>query len=93
MAAKKPRADDGGDHEPDPVERYAEIVEYAAAVGFSIASRWYERAKSKPKWSAEDVVGDCTDLVEHVTPLIERSLNLTIEALRPFAATLGKDPK
>ena len=38
-------------------------------------------------------MGDCTDLVEHVTPLIESTLNLTIEALRPFAATLGKDPK
>ena len=80
-----PNESDDNTYEPDPVERLAEIAEYASVVWLEMAGRWYERAKSKPKWSATDVVGDCTDLVEHLTPLAERTIDLTIEALRPYA--------
>jgi hypothetical protein len=78
-------SDDSGPYDSDPVARAAEIAEYGSMVFLQIAGRWYERAKEKSRWSAEDVVGDCTDLIEHLTPLLERSLELGIEALRPFA--------
>ena len=80
-----PNESEDNTYDPDPVERLAEIAEYGSAVWLEMAGRWYERAKTKSKWSAADVVGDCTDLVEHLTPLMERTIDLTIEALRPYA--------
>jgi hypothetical protein len=80
------------DYEQDPAARFAEIVEYGSAIVFQFANRWYDRAKHQQQWVAEDVVGDCTDLVEHITPLIERTLDLAIEALRPYAQAASSPP-
>ena len=80
-----PNESEGQTYESDPVARFAEVLDYGSAVWLEIAGRWYERAKSKSKWSAADVVGDCTDLGEHLTPLAEQTITLTIEALRPYA--------
>jgi hypothetical protein len=71
----------------DPAARFAEILAYGSSVWFSLGSRWYERARERTTWTAADVVGDCTDLVEHLTPLAERTIDLGIEALRPYART------
>ena len=87
-----PNESEDNTYEPDPVERLAEIAEYGSVVWLEMAGRWYERAKTKPKWSAADIVGDCTDLVEHLTPLAERTINLSIEALRPYARSFRAGP-
>jgi hypothetical protein len=83
--------DSGDGHARDPVARLAEIAEYGSMISLQIAERWYERAKEKSRWSAEDVVGDCTDLIEHLTPLLERTINLGIEAWRPYARRATRD--
>ena len=80
---------DSGDPGPvfSPIEQMAEIFDYGAQVWLEIGSRWYARAMERTVWSAEDVVGDCTDLVEHLTPLVEQSIDLTLNLLRPYAAS------
>jgi hypothetical protein len=53
------------------------------------AQRWYDRAKSSDAaFVPEDAVSETIDLVEHLAPLLERSVALTIDLLRPLAVTL-----
>lgn len=74
------------DEQPDPVARIAENWEYATQVWLEMGHRWYQRARERSTWRTSDVVGDCTDLMEHLTPVVERSIDLTLEAMRPYAA-------
>jgi hypothetical protein len=86
---------EAGNTSDDDTARGARSADIAARVA-SIASdhmdvwtsqwgRWHTRATEKRVWSAEDVVGDHTDLFEHLTPIVEQSIDLTIEFLRPWA--------
>ena len=53
------------------------------------AQRWYDRARSPSSdFVPEDAVSDTIDLVEHLAPLLERSVALSIEMLRPLAVAL-----
>jgi len=80
----------------DQSDAASELTESVAARSAGIAREyadvwrtqyrtWYDRSKAQSTWSAEDVVGDHTDLFEHLTPIVERSIDLTIELLRPWA--------
>ncbi len=99
MDHAQPAADDStsarNSSDGDNTTRAARSADIAARVA-SIASdhmdvwtsqweRWHTRAAEKRVWSAEDVVGDHTDLFEHLTPIVEQSIDLTIEFLRPWA--------
>lgn len=70
--------DGGGDS-------WAAIARDGLDIWLTQGQTWHERSRTRSTWSPEDVVGDSTDLVEHLTPLVERSLNLTIDLLRPWA--------
>ena len=74
--------------EDDLAARGASIVEEWLDVWTSQWERWYSRSKERRVWNAEDVVGDHTDLFEHLTPVAERSIDLTIELLRPWAKNI-----
>jgi hypothetical protein len=86
----------GGAHEaPDAdapraeaSDEVASIIRDGVAIWRAQASRWYERSTDRRTWSPEDVVGDSTNLIENLTPLAERSIDLTIELLRPWAQAL-----
>ncbi|MDP1819045.1 MAG: hypothetical protein Q8K58_04025 [Acidimicrobiales bacterium] len=69
----------------DASDRVAAIVRDGLDIMLSQGRIWFDRSKQQSTWSPEDVVGDSTNLVEHVTPLVERSLDLSIELLRPWA--------
>ena len=69
----------------DAAERWAAIVRDGLDIWVTQGRLWFDRSRDKTTWSPEDVVGDATNLVEHVTPLAERSLNLSLELLRPWA--------
>lgn len=71
--------------EADAADSPAAIMRDAMDVWLSVGKRWHGRSVTKTTWSPEDVVGDSTDLFEHLTPLVERGLNLTFEMLRPWA--------
>jgi hypothetical protein len=70
-------------------DELASIVRDGLAIWRAQAGRWYERAMERRVWSPEDVIGDSTDLLEHLTPVAERSIDLTIELLRPWARALA----
>jgi hypothetical protein len=74
--------------EGDPAVHAAALFADACDVWVSAARRWSDRAKDKTTWSAEDVVGDHTDLFEHLTPIAERGIDMTIELLRPWAKAI-----
>jgi hypothetical protein len=57
------------------------------------AQRWYDRARSREEFVAEDAVSDTIDLVEHLSPLVERGVALTIDLLRPWAVALQERQK
>lgn len=75
-----------GEDQADPVSRIAENWEYATQVWLELGNRWYQRARERSTWRTSDIVGDCTDLMEHLTPVVERSIDVTLEAMRPYAA-------
>ena len=77
--------DEHEDQEQDPAARAAAIVRDGIDIWVTQARRWYDRSRQQRTWSPEDVVGDATNLIEHLTPLAERSFDLTIELLRPWA--------
>ena len=53
------------------------------------AQRWYDRARSESSdFVPEDAVSETIDLVEHLAPLLERSVAVTIDLLRPLAVAL-----
>ncbi len=74
-----------GARSADIAARAASIASAHMDVWASQWERWHARAREKKVWSAEDVVGDHTDLFEHLTPVVEQSIDLTIELLRPWA--------
>jgi hypothetical protein len=65
--------------------RAASIASDHMDVWASQWERWHTRARDKRVWSAEDVVGDHTDLFEHLTPIVQQSIELSIDLLRPWA--------
>jgi hypothetical protein len=78
-------ADDGS----DATTQVASILADLSDVWAAQAQRWYDRAKSNDSsYVPEDAVSETIDLVEHLAPLIERSVALTIDLLRPLAVAL-----
>jgi hypothetical protein len=69
----------------DATDRAASILRDTLDVWATEGRRLYDRSAEKPMWSPEDIVGDTTDLTEHLTPLVEQSINLWLELLRPWA--------
>ena len=69
-------------------EELASIIRDGAAVLSAQATCWQKRSVEHRTWSPEDLVGDATNLMEHLTPLVERGIDLTIELLRPWAQAL-----
>ena len=74
----------------DPAEMATAIFRMGLAISVEQARRWYDRSKDRRTWSAEDVVGDYTNLFEHFTPVAEHTINLTLDSLRPAARTLSE---
>jgi hypothetical protein len=68
----------------------AAIVRDCIAVWDEAMRRWYTRSRERRTWRPEDVVSDCTDLFEHLTPLTERTINLTLNGLRPLARSVQR---
>ena len=64
--------------------------EYAGEVWLELGNRWYRRAHERSTWRTSDFVGDCTDLMEHLTPVAERTIDLAIEAVRPYAKSFAE---
>ena len=46
------------------------------------------RSPRTPTFVPEDAVSETIDLVEHLAPLLERGVALTIDLLRPLAVAL-----
>jgi hypothetical protein len=76
--------------EPTFGQRAEEIAKGAFDVWASIGKRWADRARNQSEFSPEDVVGDHTDLFEHLTPLLEAHINLMLDMFRPLASAYGK---
>ena len=74
----------------DPAVVATAIFRKSLAISVEQARRWYDRSKDRRTWSAEDVVGDYTNLFEHFTPVAEHTINLTLDSLRPAARTLSE---
>jgi hypothetical protein len=73
----------------DAAAEIASIFADLSDVWAAQAQRWYDRAKTDdPDFVAEDAVSETIDLVEHLAPLVERSVALTIDLLRPLAVAL-----
>ncbi len=70
--------------------RAAEIGSDASAVWLAVARRWSERARADRTWSPDDVMADTTDLFEQFTPIVERSLGMWIDFLRPWAVEIDR---
>lgn len=70
-------------------DSWAAIARDGVDIWLAQGEHWYERSRERNIWKPEDVVGDWTNLVEHLTPLAERSFELTIGALRPWARAIG----
>ena len=67
----------------------AAIVSDLTDVWVAQARRWYDRRDTpESAWVPEDAVSETIDLVEHLTPVLERSIDLTIDLLRPWAVAL-----
>ena len=78
-------ADDRADVTNEVASIFADLSDVWAAQ----AQRWYDRARSPDStFVPEDAVSETIDLVEHLAPLVERSVALTIDLLRPFAVAL-----
>jgi hypothetical protein len=69
----------------DLADRWSSIVKDGLDIWVTQGRIWFDRAKAEQTWSAEDVTGDSTNLFEHLTPVAERTLDLTIDLLRPWA--------
>jgi hypothetical protein len=75
----------GDDEAQSASARWREIGSAHTDIWLSQARVWHDRARTRRVWSPEDVVGDQTNLFEHLTPIAERAIDLTIEFLRPWA--------
>jgi hypothetical protein len=76
--------------EPTLGQRAEDIATDTFEVWREIGRRWTERARNQTKFSPEDVVGDHTDLFEHLTPILEKQINLMLDLMRPLATAYGK---
>jgi hypothetical protein len=82
----------GGSAEPKSTEplpgaeaaaQVASVLKQGLEIWSTQAKTWYERAQDRPRtWTPEDVVGDYTNLIENLTPLVETSINVTLALLR-----------
>ncbi len=82
-SAEQQARDTGSSPSDDPAARVASVVKEGLDIWSAQARSWYERSAQRRTWSPEDVVGDYTNLIEHLTPLVERTIDLTLELLRP----------
>jgi len=69
----------------DVAGRTSGIVRDGLDVWVTYGKRLHDRSIAKRQWSPEDIIGDTTDLMEHLTPLVERSIQLSLDVLRPWA--------
>jgi hypothetical protein len=76
----------------DPAARVASVVKEGLDIWSAQARSWYARSTERRTWSPEDVVGDYTNLIEHLTPLLERTIDLSLELLRPRPPGTPKGP-
>ena len=72
----------------NPASEASSIFKDGLDIWLTQGRTWFERSKDSTTWSPEDVVGDTTNLVEHLTPLVQRSIDLGIELLRPWAQAI-----
>jgi hypothetical protein len=78
----------------DAANEIASIAADLSDVWAAQAQRWYDRARSREsEFLPEDAVSETIDLVEHLAPLFERSVALTIDLLRPLAIALQERPE
>jgi hypothetical protein len=76
--------------EPVDLGRRAEAIAVGVfGVWASIGQRWYDRAEAQTEFSPEDVVGDHTDLFEHLTPFLEQQIDLVLDLMRPLTTIYG----
>jgi hypothetical protein len=66
----------------DAATQVASLVKQGLDIWSEQARRWYERSRERGTWSPEDVVGDYNNLIENLTPLVERTIDLTLELVR-----------
>lgn len=90
-SAEQQARDTGSSPSDDPAARVASVVKEGLDIWSAQARSWYERSAQRRTWSPEDVVGDYTNLIEHLTPLVERTIDLTLELLRPRPPGTPKD--
>ena len=77
----------------DVTTEVASLLSDLSDVWAAQAQRWYDRAKAKDAdLVPEDAVSETIDLVEHLAPLVERGVALTIDLLRPLAVALQQQP-
>jgi hypothetical protein len=69
----------------DAQQRAAAILRDGLDVWLTQGKRLHDRSTAKSMWSPEDIIGDSTDLMEHLTPLVERSIVLGLDLMRPWA--------
>jgi hypothetical protein len=73
----------------DPFAAAASIFADLSDIWAAQAQRWYDRARTdRAEFVPEDAVSETIDLVEHLAPILERSVALTIDLLRPMAQAL-----
>jgi hypothetical protein len=70
----------------------ASVVKEGLDIWSAQARSWYARSAERRTWSPEDVVGDYTNLIEQLTPLLERTIDLSLELLRPKPPGPPKGP-
>lgn len=73
------------DDDANAPDRAAGILRDSLDVWVTQGKRLHDRSRDKPMWSPEDIVGDTTDLMEHLTPLVERTIALGLDLVRPWA--------
>jgi hypothetical protein len=66
-------------------DRVASILRDSLDIWNTQGKRLHDRSRTKPLWSPEDIVGDTTDLMEHLTPLVEQTIQLGLDLVRPWA--------
>ena len=77
------------DERSDVTAEVTSILADLSDVWAAQAQRLYDRARSQSSnFVPEDAVSETIDLVEHLSPLLERSVALTIDLLRPLAVAL-----
>ena len=72
----------------DAQDRAASILRDSLDIWTTQGKRLHDRSVEKSMWSPEDIIGDATDLMEHVTPLVERTIILGLDLLRPWAVKI-----